>query len=785
MNNNEKTNQKQLSYELAEKRALEYYNSLNRFIENEEHFNKLIVELKLWRKRHRNTNMITSIIYSEKRKPKTNEYSKYIKWLEKSNCLENYLDRSISYIYMRDLGKDLTDINTTNSINKSVKELMDTLTKENKENDYNEDMKVSFYKKSQEENTELTAIWLFEKLKLVSENIPDKMSYEHAQRKLIKIILGVMMHETEIMDEGISKEEKKNRLERAIRLGYAYGLTYPFIDDIFDANILSEDEEMRYSNIIKESLTTGEVPEFGEWNSENKELMEFVEKELKEAFLFIKDNQTPRVFENFLNQAYIFFNSQEVDRVKDLNKKYTNENIIIPVILKSSYSRLIARAVTGVEQDCDFDKRTFYYGIYNQLSDDFADMFEDLQKNSLTPYTYFLRYNKEDNSVINPFKLYLMVVYNLIFNIYGGDEKTKDVIFSRVINGLRRFKEKIGEHKFNEIMHLLLGDSKKLLNEFNTQIVKANNIDFLDKLLRDNIASGLKKQKEDIDKFKNKFELIKDKVNNILYIKEDYGTIVDASNYSLLGGGKRLRPVIAYLIGVDEFDIKVEQIEPVLKTLEYMHTASLIFDDLPSQDNATMRRGRKTLHEVYNTGISELSGLYLTQRAIRELTMIKDVDTKVISELVNYACKTTEDMCKGQVMDLTSKGKDLSLEELNKLCFYKTGLAFEASFIMPSILKGTSEKERDLFKKFSYHVGIMFQIKDDILDLEGDSNYLGKLTKVDERNSSSTFVTILGLDGAKKEMWNHYIEAYSVLENISISNDFLKYLLDYIINRKR
>ena len=141
-------------------------------------------------------------------------------------------------------------------------------------------------------------------------------------------------------------------------------------------------------------------------------------------------------------------------------------------------------------------------------------------------------------------------------------------------------------------------------------------------------------------------------------------SIIDAANYSLQGDGKRLRPIVTWFMGVNAYGLKSSVLEPLLKSLEYMHTASLIFDDLPSQDNASLRRGRPTLHEVYNVSIAELTGLFLTQKAIWEQTTLEQFDSKAVLRLIQYSAQVTADMCRGQAMDLNSKGEPITLDTI-------------------------------------------------------------------------------------------------------------------------
>ena len=780
------------SYELAEQKAAHYFNSLSAQVLQKSFIPTLTKDFNSWKQHHIHHHSFLSIFSRKKKKPDTKGYYSYIQWLDYTGKLEPYLDRSISYIFMRDLGKDLNSQDTQFRVQRVVENLKNQLTQSTKgKNEQRDSFNMTrLYRKAQEEGIESTYIWLMEKLKVVTSHIPEKMDAEQAQRKLIKIIAGVLMHVIEEMREEVSPEERKVRLEEAIRLGYSYGLTYPFIDDLFDAKVLSDQEEKQYSDLIRTTLTTGKVPNLGEWTGENKDLIQFIHSELRDAFQYIKAHQRKGTISSFFEQAYVFFESQEVDRKKELtNSQYSNEELYIPVILKSASSRLIIRSVISAPEDEGFESRTFYYGIYNQLADDFADMFHDMKDGAVTPYTYYLKYHDQRQDLINPFEMYWSVISHLIHNVYNSDRKTCEVILNRAINGLKRFKERLGAQKYKEIMELLTSDMPTFNGVIQQMVRKADDVDFFDKLLRDHMITMLKNEKKEQEDFLDQVENIRNQINANLHIpkKESnpllHEPIVNAANYSLEGDGKRLRPVMAWVMGVNYYGLSQQSIIPLVKSLEYMHTASLILDDLPSQDNASTRRGRQTLHKVYNPAVAELTSLYLTQKAIEEQTFLHQFDAATLLKTIQYSAQATEEMCKGQAMDLISKGKNLTLEQLNTMCFYKTGIAFEASLIMPAMLAGIEDSEIQALKKFARHAGVAFQIKDDLLDVEGNVNLLGKPIGQDIENESSTFVTVLGVEEAKKAMWEHYCLALEALQDIPRQIPFLKHLMNYIVNR--
>jgi len=385
--------------------------------------------------------------------------------------------------------------------------------------------------------------------------------------------------------------------------------------------------------------------------------------------------------------------------------------------------------------------------------------------------------------------LYWSVISHLIHHVHHSDPKTREVILDRAINGLKRCKVRVGTEKYNEIMDIFASGHPEFNRLVQQMVHKADNVDFFDKLLRDQMVTTLKNDRQEKDDFHQAIETIRHQINDILSITKPNDIspmqepLIDAANYSLEGDGKRIRPILTWMMGVNEYGLEASAIVPLLRSLEYMHTASLIFDDLPSQDNASMRRGRPTLHQVHNVATAELTGLFLILRAINEQSSLGQFNAKAVLDLIHYSAQKTEEMCMGQAMDLQSKGKALTLEQLNMICFYKTGIAFEASLVMPAILAEANESEIAALKKFAYHAGIAFQIKDDLLDLEGDLFLLGKPTGQDAENNTSTFVSILGQDNAKKEMWEHYCLAMEALKEMPRDIAFLKHLLNYFVSR--
>lgn len=471
------------AYSLAEQRAAQYFISLQLQFKEQTYVSTLTEDIQLWKKHHIHRRSWLSFFSRGKRKPDSQDYHRYIGWLNLNGKLDDYLDRSVSYLYMRDLGKALDSTDTQNRIKRMVADIRSQLIPDDSTTirDQSEFMSLAgVYRWAQKEGVETATIWVIDKLKNVSTQIPQEMNAEQAQRKLIKIIIGVILHVMEEMGESTPPLERSKKLSEAIRLGYSYGLTYPFIDDLLDSSVLTVQEKEQFSLMIRDAILTRSVPDLGEWSGENMEFIRYVHSELSEAFEYIKSYQRPEMQNIFFEQSFVFFQSQELDRVKELsNAKYTNEELYIPIILKSSSSRLIVRSVISAPTDDGFDQRTFYYGLYNQLADDFADMFDDMKEGAVTPYTYFLKYRDQRSDLINPFELYWTVISHLIHSVYHSDAKTREVILDRAINGLKRCKERVGTEKYKEIMEIFASGQPEFNRLVQQMVLKADDVDFL------------------------------------------------------------------------------------------------------------------------------------------------------------------------------------------------------------------------------------------------------------------------------------------------------------------
>ena len=279
-------------------------------------------------------------------------------------------------------------------------------------------------------------------------------------------------------------------------------------------------------------------------------------------------------------------------------------------------------------------------------------------------------------------------------------------------------------------------------------------------------------------------------------VREDI--TVKAASYSLFAGGKRLRPMMMHLtsemLGLDpETDSDVKYFAA---TLEMIHTYSLIHDDLPAMDNDYLRRGKPTCHVVYGEGIATLAGDLLLNTAMERLFAISEKKPGYIYAASAMAKNAgLYGMIGGQSIDIDSTEKKISIDLLIELQEKKTGALIEASIVTPYYVakqmsraqSATDEIAVDL-RNLASHIGLAFQIRDDILDVISDSSVLGKSTGKDERDSKATFVTLLGLDGAEKRLSEEISSIKSILAKFAdkgFDTGNYETLADYLENRNK
>jgi len=260
----------------------------------------------------------------------------------------------------------------------------------------------------------------------------------------------------------------------------------------------------------------------------------------------------------------------------------------------------------------------------------------------------------------------------------------------------------------------------------------------------------------------------------------------EAMNYSVAAGGKRVRPL--FTLAVLEL-LKVNHLEALTvgATIEMIHTYSLIHDDLPSMDNDDYRRGHLTNHKVYGEALAILAGDGLLTYSFGVLARLEKVPAEQKLELIQLLSRAAgaEGMVGGQVLDIESERKIVSVDELQMIHVNKTGALLSFSIEAGAILASADIETRKALKEFGYHIGLAFQIQDDILDIEGTSEALGKTAGKDVVSEKNTYPALLTLEGAKNKKEWHYKQAIRSLRMISNEPGLLDELAAYIVKRNK
>ena len=288
----------------------------------------------------------------------------------------------------------------------------------------------------------------------------------------------------------------------------------------------------------------------------------------------------------------------------------------------------------------------------------------------------------------------------------------------------------------------------------------------------------------DMKKTMNEYSNIINKalIDSLPNCDEGQRDLLRAMRYSLVNGGKRLRPILVLefckMCGGDYRDAI-----PLACAIEYIHTYSLIHDDLPCMDDDDMRRGSPSCHIVFGQATALLAGDALLTHAF-ELIANSDLDSDKIAKAVSLLAQNSGigGMIGGQVLDLKFENYDASVTDLLTIHKLKTGALISAACILGCIAAGANEKQIEAASRYAYYLGIAFQIKDDLLDIEGDEEEIGKPVGSDAKNNKTTYVTLVGEKKAEKDIRKLTQSALNQLE-IFPNKDFIILLSDYLISR--
>ncbi len=287
-----------------------------------------------------------------------------------------------------------------------------------------------------------------------------------------------------------------------------------------------------------------------------------------------------------------------------------------------------------------------------------------------------------------------------------------------------------------------------------------------------------------LEKIETYNALVNKKMEEYIYNSNIPSDIQNVIAYSVFAGGKRLRPAIL-LASCELFGGKTEKALPYACAIEFIHTYSLIHDDLPALDNDDYRRGKLTSHKKFGEDIAILAGDALLSYAFEIMLEASCDMSGVLASRYIANAAGIKGMVAGQWVDVKSNGEKIDFEKMKYIHLNKTAAMIIGAAKAGAVCGGADLADVDLMGEYAKEIGYTFQIVDDILDVIGDSDELGKKVGSDELNNKTTYVTLFGLDGAKKQAEEHTELAIKLLEKFGVKAEFFIELSKYLLNRKK
>jgi farnesyl diphosphate synthase len=281
-------------------------------------------------------------------------------------------------------------------------------------------------------------------------------------------------------------------------------------------------------------------------------------------------------------------------------------------------------------------------------------------------------------------------------------------------------------------------------------------------------------------------ERVSKKLDSVLPAATDSPKLLhDAMRYAVFNGGKRIRPLLVYAAG-ECLQVPEDVLDAPAAAIELIHAFSLVHDDLPAMDDDDLRRGKPTVHRQYDEATAILAADALQPLAFSVLADAPDVTPQVRSRLVNMvavACGS-RGMTGGQSLDLSAEGRDLSTEQIEQMYAMKTGALIHAAVVAPSVMaESLATEQLAAIDAFGRAIGVAFQIKDDILDVEGDTDVIGKPAGSDERLNKATYPGLMGIDKARQRCDELLSSALEKLDDFGDSAASLRWLAKFIVER--
>lgn len=625
--------------------------------------------------------------------------------------------------------------------------------------------------------------WAASRLERLYGILPEFVVREGGMGKVARTMLGVMSIAA-FNAKDLDSESRYEHITRSIKPAYFYAVTYPIVDDVLQDSdyVSSKKDKDAYHQAILNGLSSGDDIDARDLPEHPLvEEMIRIYDEMRELFPFEQN----RSLYYALESMYL---AQHNDTHVDIHQIRNTADLYTPIVLKASLSRIVAHELTGSTLDDEHVARIFGTLIRQQFIDDTRDVADDLRAGRHTPFT--LAVTHPELELGNPlFHRFAHEAY-IARALYGEDASRASEVLSR-FGAYDMVRNLAGNQAHSQFMSQYFGDNplvKEVINRaagLDRRVLRTDDLASIDKRLEGMVTA---RQSERDPNSVDPRTYISDSLEyvNELLLEECAGDepISKVIHYALEAGGKRVRPALTLMLA-ESLGINKDALIPLLVSTEFAHTASLIFDDLPAQDGALLRRGRPTAHVAFPEYDAQLAGISMIAHSIGVLGRLgRDFPPARVNEVVEYVGTILgpEKLCLGQHMDL-SMGPGVSAEEIIEMYDLKTSTMIEGALVPLMMLAERSEVEVDLVKEYSYHAGIIFQLRDDILDATSTAEVTGKDSGHDTEKQN--IVTMLGIEAAQEMLDEHLKQAIGALEKLDFPTTLLENIARYFATRQK
>ncbi|CAF1211462.1 unnamed protein product [Adineta ricciae] len=637
--------------------------------------------------------------------------------------------------------------------------------------------------------------WLIQKWKIALQTFPVHLTKSGAFGRLIRTTIGVGIARLYGFAENNDHEDLDSKFFQALQMGFYYGVAYALVDGLQDSD---NNEEQQHSIDVDHWLSEMERILCGhELDPSSLPQLPMTSLLLETFHSLVQLTSVNSIAEETFVDLALLLRSQRADK-KDSKRIYQNNIELYLGSLMKSHFTYTATAFMGGARMVEGHERLWTMPFLGQLTDDCRDFNEDRRDNSVTPVTYYAQH-KESN-VLNPFFVFLFVCEDLYLQSQR-DANTGAFLGRRIIRTLRSLQK-----DFNEFLLIFVSPTYPELFKYTLSLEK----------LFDRVSDPEKSVFRRMNQFGIDYSFNHRKVETFAFdhlpliekqltrMPNNNDPIVLGMNHSLKAGGKRLRPLLLLMV-TQLYHIDIKRVLPLAIAIEYLHTSSLIFDDLPAQDNAPLRRGQPTLHMPIESdqnnipsslteGRAQLVAVDLIAQAIRLVTVDlhrEGFPYESINQVTAELSQSMDELCHGQFLDLQAarvKRTTLTIDELDHIAQLKTGKAIEVVLVCPVILaqidQNSLKRTIDRLRELGRLMGILFQMKDDLLDVEGNVGELGKLTNIDQHNETMTYVSLLGIENTRQRLKSKRKEAEKILNELWPQAGTIRDVIRHICERK-